>query len=104
VDHSTAAAAGLVATVFLIYAIVFLGVILFGVWIFWRIFEKAGFSGALSLLTLIPGIGHFICVLILAFSRWPAEDVLAAAQSRAAAAAPPMPPPIAPGTSVMPSS
>jgi uncharacterized membrane protein YhaH (DUF805 family) len=97
-DHSVAAA-GLVATFFLIYAVVFIGVIVFMIWIFWRIFEKAGFSGALALLNLIPGIGHLICLLILAFSRWPVEDELAAV---AHAVPPPMPP--TPGTSVMPST
>jgi uncharacterized membrane protein YhaH (DUF805 family) len=98
-DHTSAAAAGLVATFFLICAIVILAVILFIIWIFWRIFEKAGFSGALALLNLVPGIGHLICLLILAFSHWPIEETMVAV----AQPVPPMPPPTPPGTSVMPS-
>ena len=52
------------------------------IWVYWRIFTKAGYSGALALLNLVPGIGPLICVLILAFGRWPIEDQLAAAQAR----------------------
>ena len=57
------------------------GIILFGVlftvvflalWIFlyWRIFTKAGLSGALSLIILFPGFGYLIVLCILAFSEW----------------------------------
>ncbi|MFM8532233.1 MAG: hypothetical protein ACKOEC_01345 [Acidimicrobiia bacterium] len=45
----------------------------------WRICSRAGFSGALSLLHLVPVIGSFIVMAILAFSTWPAGD---AAQER----------------------
>ena len=61
----------------------------------WRIFAKAGYNGALSLLNFIPGVGPLICMIILAFGRWPIEDQLAALQGGA-----PRPP--APGTGVMP--
>ena len=37
----------------------------------WRIFERAGFSGLLSLFHLVPVIGPFIVMAILAFSDWP---------------------------------
>ena len=37
----------------------------------WRICNRAGFSGALSLLHLIPGVGTLIVLAILAFSEWP---------------------------------
>ena len=40
----------------------------------WKIFGKTGRSPWLSLLMFIPGIGGLICVLILAFGRWPALD------------------------------
>lgn len=38
---------------------------------FWRIFSKAGFSGALSLLMLIPLV-NLIMIFVLAFASWPA--------------------------------
>jgi hypothetical protein len=38
---------------------------------FWRIFSKAGFSGALSLLMFIPLV-NLIMIFVLAFSEWPA--------------------------------
>jgi hypothetical protein len=37
----------------------------------WRIFERAGFSGLLSLFHLVPVLGPFIVMAILAFSDWP---------------------------------
>jgi hypothetical protein len=37
----------------------------------WRICTRAGFSGALSLLHLVPVIGVFIIMAVLAFSPWP---------------------------------
>jgi len=37
----------------------------------WRICARAGFSGALSLFLLVPAIGAFIVMAILAFSDWP---------------------------------
>jgi hypothetical protein len=38
---------------------------------FWRIFSKAGFSGALSLLMFIPFV-NLIMIFVLAFAPWPA--------------------------------
>ncbi len=37
----------------------------------WRICERAGFAGAWSLLHLVPVIGSFIVMGILAFGEWP---------------------------------
>jgi hypothetical protein len=98
-DRSSAAATGALAAIFFVYVIVLLAIVAFSIWIYWRIFAKAGYNGALSLLNLIPGVGPLICVLILAFGRWPIEDQLALLQS---GASPTMPPPSPPGTSVMP--
>ena len=98
-DSSSAAAAGIVGTVLVIYFVIIIAVIAFMIWLYWRIFTKAGYNGALSLLNLVPGVGPLICVCILAFGRWPLEDQLAALQSGR-----PMPPPAGPpGSSVMPS-
>ena len=43
----------------------------FQVWLFYRIFSKAGYNGWWSLLSLIPGVGMLVVLLILAFDRWP---------------------------------
>lgn len=43
------------------------------VWLFWRVFEKAGYNGALGLLALIPSFGVIVCMVILAFGTWPNE-------------------------------
>jgi uncharacterized membrane protein YhaH (DUF805 family) len=101
-DHSSAAAAGVIATLVFVYGIVLLAIIGFTIWVYWRIFVKAGYNGALSLLNFVPGMGQLICMIILAFGRWPIEDQLAALQgsSPLGSTAPPGPP----GTSVMPTS
>lgn len=39
--------------------------------LFWRIFKKAGFPGALALLLLIPGVGLLAATLVLALAEWP---------------------------------
>ncbi|HLX26106.1 MAG TPA: hypothetical protein VKR05_03875 [Candidatus Cybelea sp.] len=101
-DRTSAATASAVAAFAFIYIIVICAVVAFTLWVYWRIFAKAGYNGALSLLNLVPGIGPLICMLILGFGRWPIEDQLAALQG--GAVAPTMPPPAAPGTSVMPTA
>ena len=40
----------------------------------WRICTRAGFSGALALFHLVPLIGSFIVMAILAFSDWPTGE------------------------------
>ena len=40
----------------------------------WRICRRAGFSGALALFHLVPVIGSFIVMAVLAFSTWPAGE------------------------------
>jgi hypothetical protein len=39
---------------------------------FWRIFEKAGFPPALSLLILIP-IANLVAIYFVAFASWPSQ-------------------------------
>ena len=94
-NAANAAAAG-IAALLGVYFLIILAVVGFSIWMYWRIFAKAGYSGALSLLNLVPGVGPLICVVILAFGRWPIEDQLAALQ----AGRPYTPSP--PGTAVIP--
>ena len=44
--------------------------------IWWKIFSKAGYSGALGLLILVP-FGELILLIVLAFGKWPALQELA---------------------------
>ena len=37
----------------------------------WRICERAGYSGLISLFHLVPMIGPFIVMAVLAFGDWP---------------------------------
>ncbi len=75
-DHDTPnALAGLMAGGFVMtILLVTLAFSVFFVWLFWRVFTKAGYNGALGLLCLVPSIGVFVCMLILAFGTWPIEE------------------------------
>jgi hypothetical protein len=44
--------------------------IIFAVVIYWRIFSKAGYSGAMGLLMFVP-IANIVVLCILAFGQWP---------------------------------
>lgn len=54
-----------------IWLLVLVFAVAFPIFCFWRIFTKAGFSGALSLLWLVPFVGPIIVICILAFGEWP---------------------------------
>ncbi|MDX2275205.1 MAG: hypothetical protein NW206_07110 [Hyphomonadaceae bacterium] len=53
------------------FGIVWLVVIAFFIFLWWKIFSKAGFSGWLSLLLLVP-IANLIVIIYFAFADWPA--------------------------------
>ncbi len=58
----------------------FLGIVCFAMLVFyiflwWRILNKAGYPGPLSLLMIVP-FGKIIITLVLAFSEWPQEREL----------------------------
>lgn len=61
-----AAMAGMMGLFFLVWLVV----IAFAVFCFWRIFTKAGMAGPLSLLLIVPAVGPIIVVCILAFGDW----------------------------------
>ena len=72
-DMNTAQALAMFSAMMGTIVIVTLAFTVLFVWMFWRVFTKAGFSGALGLLCLIPSIGPIVCLVILAFSTWPNE-------------------------------
>jgi uncharacterized membrane protein YhaH (DUF805 family) len=89
-QHVGAAVAGMMG----VFALFGLAILAFFIFIYWRIFTKAGLSGPLSLLVLIPAIGPIIVPCILAFSDWkvvPVADAYPGLQPY-----PPPPPPTYP--------
>jgi hypothetical protein len=54
-----------------IFILISFVVLLFKLFLWWRIFSKAGFSGAFAFLMLVPGLGELIIICVLAFSTWP---------------------------------
>ncbi|OFW58576.1 MAG: hypothetical protein A2W01_02455 [Candidatus Solincola sediminis] len=57
-----------VVLIIIIACSVFLFLFFISIW--WMIFKKAGYGGAMGLLMFIP-IVNFIMLLILAFGKWP---------------------------------
>ena len=66
-DAAVAGIMGMMGT----FAIIWLAVIVFFIFCYWKIFSKAGFSGALALLLLVP-IANIIVIAWFAFADWPA--------------------------------
>jgi hypothetical protein len=51
------------------------------IFLWWKIFSKAGYSGALALLMLIPLV-NIIMIFFLALAEWPIQKELAQLKSR----------------------
>jgi uncharacterized membrane protein YhaH (DUF805 family) len=81
--------AGIMGVIVLI-GLVFLAFIVF---LLWRIFTKAGLSGALSLLVLIPGFGSLVVLCVLAFADWKVIPAPTASPYYPPTYPPPPPPP-----------
>jgi hypothetical protein len=62
----TAAIMGMMGGMMLIWLVV----LAFMIFCWWKIFSKAGFSGALSLLLIVP-IANLILIIWFAFADWP---------------------------------
>lgn len=59
----------------LLGVLIAVAIVAFMIFCWWRVFSKAGYSGALSLLLLVP-FGNLIVLLWLAFGNWPVLDEL----------------------------
>ncbi len=88
-QYSSVSAIG--TTAFLIAGAISLAIFIFSIVVAWRIFAKTGYSGALSLLLLVP-IANLIVILVLAFSEWPVQRELNALRQQAAMRPPQYPP------------
>jgi hypothetical protein len=66
VNHMAGAIAGMMG----FFMLIGLAIFAFCIFLYWRILTKAGLSGPLALLVIIPGIGPLIPLCILAFSDW----------------------------------
>ena len=92
-DYSTVTTASMGAILFgLVVGLISL---IFGIVIWWKIFSKAGYSGARSLLLFIP-IVNLIIIIMLAFSQWPIERELAQLRQMAGRGGPGSPFPSSP--------
>jgi len=85
-------AAGMGVGLVLFIVLVALVFVAFFIFLFWRIFTKAGLAGPLSLLVVVP-FGPLIVLCILAFSQW---KVIPAPVAAPYYPPPPPPPPAFP--------
>ena len=69
-QHAANMMAGMGVGIVLFAVIFFFVLIAFLIYLLWRIFTKAGLSGPLALLVLVPGIGSIIVLCVLAFAEW----------------------------------
>lgn len=53
-----------------IFLLIALAVAVFVIFLFWRIFTKAGMAGPLALILLLGPLGMLIVACILAFGEW----------------------------------
>ncbi|MFL5667294.1 MAG: hypothetical protein ACJ8BW_38995 [Ktedonobacteraceae bacterium] len=69
-NSGSGALAAFTGATILISLLITVAVIVFSVIIYWKIFSKAGYSGALGLLMFVP-IANIVVLCILAFGEWP---------------------------------
>jgi hypothetical protein len=79
-DNGAGAFAAFAALMWL-WVTIFLGALIINLVANWKIAEKAGYSGVMSLLMLIP-LANVVFFLIFAFSEWPIEARLRQAGPR----------------------
>src|SRR5579864_2013963 len=60
---------------FLVVLVISVAVTIFFAIVYWKIFAKAGYSGAMGLLMFVP-IANFIVLCVLAFGEWPIHKEL----------------------------
>jgi hypothetical protein len=68
-DQSTLSSMG---AFWVLIAVIGCFAVLLTVFLYWKIFSKAGFNGAWALLMLVP-LGNFIALVYLALAEWPIE-------------------------------
>ena len=69
-NSGSGAIAAFTGVTILVSLLVMVAIIVFSVIIYWKIFSKAGYSGALGLLMFVP-IANIVVLCILAFGEWP---------------------------------
>ncbi len=60
----------MVLVLILVYAVFFIGLLVLNIVIWWKVFKKTGYGGALGLLMLVP-IANIVMLFVLAFGDWP---------------------------------
>jgi uncharacterized membrane protein len=66
---------GLGGPALIVTLIISLIIFVIGLVVWWRVFSKAGYSGVLGLLMIVPLI-NVVLLLVLAFAKWPIQERL----------------------------
>jgi hypothetical protein len=70
VSHNEALPAVFMAIMIVLYIVVIAAILAVTVVVWWKICRKAGFSGWLGLLMIVP-IANLVLPLVIAFADWP---------------------------------
>lgn len=80
------------AAVLIGFSVIFyIAIFVFFIYVYWRIFAKAGYSGARSLWLLVP-IANIIIIIMFAFAEWPIQRELNQLRQMARSGPPQYPP------------
>ena len=71
-DGSAGDPMAMIAGMMGMFGIIWLAMVVFFLFLNWKIVSKAGYNGALSLLMLIPLV-NLVMYVIFAFSEWPVQ-------------------------------
>lgn len=71
-DTSLSSTVASITGMFIIFLLLSVPILALTIWAWWKIFVKAGYQGALSLLMLVPG-ANLVMFFIFAFQEWPSK-------------------------------
>lgn len=69
-DSTAASTGGAIA--FLLFAVFYLALIVFGFYLYWRLVSKTGWPGWYSLAMLVP-VANLVFMIMFVFKEWPVE-------------------------------
>jgi hypothetical protein len=96
-DNSQAQMTAFLTTYFIVLGVILIVSIAIKLFVWWKIFSKAGYSGALSLLLVFIPLAELVLLFYLALAEWPVLQELAALRRGPGFGGYPQQPPAGPG-------
>lgn len=96
-DNSQSQLTAILTTYIVVLGVITLVSIAIKIFVWWKIFGKAGYSGALSLLVAFVPLAELVLLFYLALAEWPVLQELAALKRGPGFGGYPQQPPVGPG-------